>query len=44
MMWEKLDLWGKNPNTAKKFAMGIGFLGLGFLVFAYLDSEFLTMV
>ena len=35
MLWEKLDLWGKNPNTAKKFALGIGFLGLGFLVFAY---------
>ncbi len=35
LLWEKLDLWGKNPNTAKKFAMGIGFLGLGFLVFAY---------
>ena len=35
LLWEKLDLWGKNPNTAKKFAMGIAFLGLGFLVFAY---------
>ena len=34
-LWEKLDLWGKNPNTPKKFAMGIGLLGLGFLVFAY---------
>ena len=21
LLWEKLDLWGKNPNTAKKFAM-----------------------
>ena len=35
LLWQKLDLWGKNPNTAKKFAMGIAFLGLGFLVFAY---------
>ena len=35
LLWQKLDLWGKKPNTAKKFAMGITFLGLGFLVFAY---------
>jgi POT family proton-dependent oligopeptide transporter len=35
MLWQKLDLWGKNPNTPKKFALGVGFLGLGFLVFAY---------
>jgi len=35
LLWQKLDLWKKNPNTAKKFALGIGFLGLGFLVFAY---------
>ena len=32
---KNLTCGGKNPNTAKKFAMGIGFLGLGFLVFAY---------
>ena len=35
LLWQKLDLWGKNPNTAHKFAMGIAFLGLGFLAFAY---------
>ena len=35
MLWQKLDLWEKNPNTPKKFALGVGFLGLGFLVFAY---------
>ena len=35
LLWQKLDLWKKNPNTPKKFALGVGFLGLGFLVFAY---------
>ena len=35
LLWQKLDLWNKNPNTPKKFALGLGFLGLGFLAFAY---------
>jgi POT family proton-dependent oligopeptide transporter len=35
LLWQKLDLWGRNPNTPKKFAMGLAFLGLGFLAFAY---------
>lgn len=35
LLWQKLDLWKKNPNTPNKFALGVGFLGLGFLVFAY---------
>ena len=35
LLWQKLDLWKRNPNTPKKFALGLGFLGLGFLVFAY---------
>ena len=35
LLWQKLDLWGRNPNTPKKFALGLAFLGLGFLAFAY---------
>ncbi len=35
LMWQKLDLWNRNPNTPKKFALGLAFLGLGFLSFAY---------
>ncbi len=35
LLWQKLDILKKNPNTPKKFALGVGFLGLGFLVFAY---------
>ena len=34
LLWQKLDLWGRNPNTPKKFAIGLAFLGLGFLAFA----------
>ena len=35
LLWQKLDLWGRNPNTPKQFALGLAFLGLGFLAFAY---------
>ncbi len=35
LLWQKLDLWNRNPNTPKKFALGLAFLGLGFLAFAY---------
>lgn len=34
MMWNRLELAGTNPNTMIKFGLGIGQLGLGFLVFA----------
>ena len=35
IMWSKLDYIKRNPSTALKFAMGLAFLGLGFLTFAY---------
>ena len=35
MLWDKLSVLRRNPNTPIKFALGLAFLGLGFLVFAY---------
>ncbi|SVC27237.1 uncharacterized protein METZ01_LOCUS280091, partial [marine metagenome] len=35
MLWDKLSILRRNPNTPIKFALGLAFLGLGFLVFAY---------
>lgn len=34
IMWNRLELRGKNPGTMVKFGLGIGQLGAGFLVFA----------
>ena len=35
MLWSKLSILRRNPNTPIKFALGLAFLGLGFLTFAY---------
>ncbi|QDT05795.1 Di-/tripeptide transporter [Rubripirellula lacrimiformis] len=43
MMWNKLESKKMNPNTMIKFGLGIGQLGVGFLVFAlsarFMDDE-----